>query len=213
MRKITLLTSIFFFLISSGLAQESTLPKAQQELFKTLSGLGFILILLIALAFLFFALLGMEILIFSTNPNFATSVKATLTKYHRRSFLWGLVSLTLVLIIVPLLGQLGNIGGLISLIVLVLVIILILFGLSGVCSITGQKVTALTTRKNYSPLTVLIVGFVVLGLGIILPGIGWFILLPYLMIISLGSFLQTKLARRRREHPEEVKENHSKVKR
>jgi hypothetical protein len=203
MRKITILTSNFFFLISFCFAQESPILKAQRELLETLNGLGFILILLIVLVFLFFALLGTEILIFCTSPNFVQSLKDTLTKYHRRSFLWGLVSLILVLIIIFLLGQLGNIGGFLSLIVLILASILILFGFSGVCSIIGGKVLNFTCKANYSPFIALIVGLIILSLGVLLPGIGWFILLPYLLIISLGSFLQAKLTRRRRESKKE----------
>ena len=186
------------YMAAAAISQKAESPSVLDELLKTLNGLGFILILISFLVLLFLAFLGIEIFILSTTPNIINSTKKAFENQHRRSFLWGLAGLVLTLIAVMLLGQLGDIGGLLALVLLTLVTIFALFGLGGVSSSVGEKALSIAFKKGLSPAVALPTGLIVLGLATLLPGIGWFIFLPYLMAVSLGSFLQARFTRKQK---------------
>lgn len=148
-------------------------------------GIGDTLLLVSCLAGLMLALPAMLIFFNLALLGLSDRATARLSQGGISAFFMGLVPIIFVGIPAGLLVALGSIFQLIGSLTLLFILFLAFMGLSIVARLVGQRLTAMYERQE-SPLIQTVAGALVLSFSIAFPLIGWFIILPFSLIIGMG---------------------------
>jgi hypothetical protein len=110
-----------------------------------------------------------------------------------RTLVIGLANALFFLVIAAILAQGGDGGGLLALIILLALLALAAIGLAGLVLLLRGRIyphAADTPGLNLTVRTA-----VLLTLAALLPGLGWFVLTPLLLLVGLGAALTTLVKR------------------
>jgi hypothetical protein len=152
-------------------------------LFEITAGVLLINLSLIA----FFAVLGVFF------PNRLGRTRQLMSGMPGRSLLVGLVNLIFLGLLALVFYQLGQKTGIFYLPALLLAALLLIgasFGLAAVAETVGERVA-----PQAAPFWRTACGGLLLGLGCVLPVVGWFGLLPYALLLGLGGWILTFFVR------------------
>jgi hypothetical protein len=139
--------------------------------------------LLIAFVALVAALFGLFASLGAFFPRWVWLSQRAVEQSPGRSLLIGFVNAAFVLAIsLPLLSLESPLATFLGAIVLALGTGALAIGLSAVSSLVGRRL-----RRAESELSSILTGTVVLGLGSVVPFLGWFIFLPAVIFLALGA--------------------------
>jgi hypothetical protein len=112
-----------------------------------------------------------------------------------RAFIIGLANALFFLVIAAIFAQGGEGGGLLALLILLALLALAAVGLSGLVLLLRERIYP-ETETSVTGLKGMVKTAVLLLLAALLPFVGWFVLAPILLLISLGAAI-TALVRRK----------------
>ncbi len=145
---------------------------------------GLILVTVVALP----TVTALLVLITFLLPNRTARVSDTLAQRSGRTFIVGAVNLLFFgLLAIVLSDGGGDLGGLIALIILLGLLGFATIGLAGMLELLYQRLYPSTKTTTLSPLQTSLRSALLLVLAMLTPVIGWFILSPILLLLSLGA--------------------------
>ncbi len=129
-------------------------------------------------------------------PDATALTRETVDAQPRLSFGVGLVNFLFLGAVGLVLAALGDGGAgllrLLAVIVLTALTALLAFGLTGMVDLLGQRLF-----PDRTPLRRRVYAAVALTLACLTPGVGWFLLFPYVGLLGLGGFLVSRYQLRR----------------
>lgn len=145
-------------------------------------GLGIIILALIS----GICLIALMITLTALLPQVNARGKAVLQRSPWRAFFIGLVNYIFLGGIVLVVSETGvELLNLVAVLILSFVVAVTAIGLSGLVALTGERLAGLHSR-DVSPLMQLIWGTLVLELAGLLPFVGWFLLVPIVLMTAFG---------------------------
>jgi hypothetical protein len=142
-------------------------------------------------------ILALLLVVAAVWPGFTMRAKANLEVSPGKSFMVGLVNYVFLGAIILVAANLGP-AAVIGLLLAGVLLVATLLGLPAAALLVGERLHQLREREA-TRWDELLAGGVALYLAVLLPLVGWFLLLPTLCLWSFGAATLTLLARRKRE--------------
>ena len=152
---------------------------------------------LLGLIVLAACILALLLVVAAVWPGFTMRAKANLEVSPGKSFMVGLVNYVFLGAIILVAANLGP-AAVIGLLLAGVLLVATLLGLPAAALLVGERLHQLREREA-TRWDELLAGGVALYLAVLLPLVGWFLLLPTLCLWSFGAATLTLLARRKRE--------------
>ncbi len=171
---------------------QPSLPNAQGSPGADLAGLvALVILIVIAVA----SQAALTVLVAALLPRPVNRSHAAILRAPRRAFFIGLANYLLLGAVSLLLLSTGIPPlGVIALVIIAAVLVITFFGLVGLTRLLGERLSTLAGRE-FSGLKQLLWGAVCLELALLLPGLGWFVLTPILLMVSFGATVLGWLSR------------------
>lgn len=150
-------------------------------------------------------LVASTLLIRGLFPTRVAAYRQTMEQHWKRSFWIGLLNTVLITVLVTGLGALSKNAPLLYVPTFALygvLLIILLFGLSAFADLLGERL-----YPELGPVQRTVRGGTVFLLSSLLPAVGWFLLFPYGISLSVGAVVITLFQNRARKRAEKAQES------